>query len=231
MKLNNLYNIRSNPVKKRLAIKVILLMAWILLVFYPNPVDLFTSIYRLNNPPVKPSIVEDLALELKGSFPVEIEYFVRSHLPYSYDWEVYNMPWYFPTLEEALQRGAGDCKARYLLFASLLEYKEIPYQKNISLTHIWVHYDGKKETGLENASESVLVVDDSGNVRLSLPRPDFSRASQSFLNGFWHVMPAEKKFLLFSGFPLIFGLPYLVPYFPGKPALPPIPVPSRVKAQ
>lgn len=218
--------------RKVLLFKAVLLLAWMILVLYPNPGNLVASIYRLKNPPVMPMQVSEIARELEGSSPAEIEQYVYYRIPYSYDWEVYNMPWYFPTLEEALLRGSGDCKARFLLFASLLENKDIPYQKSMSLTHIWVNYEGKPETGAENMDESVLVVDDSGNVRLSVPRPDMERAFQSFQNGFWEVMPMDKKILLFSGFPIIFGMPTLAcKIFLNKPLLSPLAHPERIKAQ
>jgi len=194
---------------KRHLTKFLLLAAWILFVFYPNPWNLVASVYRLKNPPVIPFQVAHIAMELEGTTPNEIEVFVYNRVPYQFDWEVYNMPWYFPTLDEILQNESGDCKSRYLLFASLMEELNIPYQKNISLTHIWVGYEGKKESNLENVRESFITVDQYGQVRLSLPRPDIKRSGQSFYRGFWEVMPLDKKILLLTGFPITFGLPSL----------------------
>ncbi len=198
---------------KRNLLRLVLVAAWILLVLYPNPGNLIASVYRLKNPPVMPFQVIDIALELEGVAPHEIEQFVFNRVPYQFDWEVYDMPWYFPTLDEILQKNSGDCKSRYLLFASLLEELDIPYQKNISLTHIWVGYEGKKESNLENYNESFIVVDQSGQARLSLPRPDLRRSGQSFYRGFWEVMPADRKLLLTSGLPLFFVIFTLQPAF------------------
>jgi hypothetical protein len=187
-------------------IKLLFLALWILLVLYPNPRLLAYSLHRLNNPPVMPLAVSDLAGQLKDYTPCEIKEFVYSEIPYRFDWEVYNMPWYFPTLEETLQNGSGDCKARYLLFASLLEELQIPYYKSISLTHIWVGYEGKPENDLENLEASLIIVDQEGKTRLSLPRADLKRSWRTFYQGFWEVMPGDKKLLVFAGFPIIFGL-------------------------
>ncbi len=187
-------------------LKLIIIGAWVLLVLYPNPVNLFASLYRLKNPPVMPLQVTGMALELENIAPHEIEQFVYKRIPYQFDWEVYNMPWYFPTLEEALQNGSGDCKARFLLFASLMEEMGLPYQKNISLTHIWVGYENKAESNLENLNEALVVVDQDGIARFSLPRPDLQRSSRSFYRGFWEVMPEGRKTLLLSGFPLLLGM-------------------------
>jgi len=182
---------------------------WFLFVMYPNPYYLAASIYRLKNPPVTPVMVSQYTRELENKTPIEIEQFVYAKLPYSYDWQVYNMPWYFPTLNEALEKGTGDCKARYLLFASLMEGLDIPYRKNVSLTHLWIDYDGKPQTALENDGESMVVIDEYGNRTVAMPAPDLSRAWRSFKQGFWEVMPAERKYLLFAGFPVIYSLFYL----------------------
>ncbi|TVR62769.1 MAG: transglutaminase domain-containing protein [Spirochaetaceae bacterium] len=183
-----------------------LLLAWILFVLYPNPGELITSLYRLHKPPVDAALVSDLAQELEGSTPTEIQAFVYEQLPYRYDWTAYNTPWYFPTLDEALLKGVGDCKARYVLFASLLEALEIPYRKNISLTHIWVEYDGKLENRVENNRETLIAVDAAGRTRVRLPRADLQRSWASFRHAFWEIMPIGRKLLLFAGFPVVFGL-------------------------
>lgn len=200
---------RTKKNVKKFSFILIMLALWFLLVLYPNPRHLAASVYRLKNPPLMPIHVTEIARQLQGNSPDEIQAFVYNQLPYRYDWEVYNMPWYFPTLEEAMQNGKGDCKARYLLFASLMEELDMPYYKNISLTHIWVGYEGKQESALENINESMVVVDGNGQVRLTMPRPDLRRSGQSFYRGFWEVMPASKKYLLAAGFPFTFGFFFL----------------------
>ncbi len=197
-----------------------MLMGWFLVIMYPNPLHLVFSVYRLYHPPVAPAAVSDYARELEDKTPLEIEQFVYARLPYSYDWEVHSMPWYFPTLNEALNMGAGDCKARFLLFASLMEELDIAYRKHVSLTHIWADYDGKPVTALENSDEVLVAVNEEGFISVNMPSPDFSRAWRSFKQGFWEVMPQGRKYLLFTGIPLIHGLfymPWLVS-FRGRPA-------------
>lgn len=180
---------------------------------YPNPLQLAFSLYRLYNPPVAPDLVSNYARELGNKTPLEIEQYVYARLPYNYDWEVYGMPWYFPTLNEALSAGSGDCKARFLLFASLMEELDIAYRKNISLTHIWLDYEGKPATALENRDEVLVAVSEEGALSINMPSPDFSRAWRSFKQGFWEVMPQGRKYLLFTGIPFIttfFHMPWMV---------------------
>jgi len=176
------------------------------LVLYPQPGLFAVSLYRLHKPPLEPALVSDLASELWGAAPDEIQETVYIWLPYSYDWQTYNMPWYFPTLEEALETGRGDCKARYLLFASLLEELEIPYQKNLSLSHIWVSYEGKIDNRIENEGESFVTFDETGRASFSFPRTSLSRFVDTFKHSFWEIMPPVKKILLALGFPVAFIL-------------------------
>lgn len=178
---------------------ILLLFVWILLVLYPNPYRLAASFYRLVHPPLDPLGVEELARELEGAGPEEIQDFVYRLVPYRYDWQVYGMPWYFPTLQESLAHDSGDCKARFIIFASLLDALDIPYELRVSLTHIWVHFEGKEETALENEAETLLVVDESGEPSFRLPRADLERAWRSFRRGFWETMPPLRKTLLLGG--------------------------------
>jgi hypothetical protein len=82
----------------------LLLILWILFVLYPNPLNLVLSIQRVFSLDVDPNAVE-LMLEDFSSPPVAIEKMVLQKIPYRYDWEVYGMPWYFPIVEEVLEKG------------------------------------------------------------------------------------------------------------------------------
>jgi transglutaminase-like putative cysteine protease len=129
----------------------LLVVLWALLVLYPNPLRLAASVRRLANPGVDPVAVESLAASLPSD-PAAIERAVLETLPYRYDWRVYGMPWYFPTVGEALENGEGDCKARAIVLASVLEAKGIPYRIDSSPTHVWVDYDGKVDNFLGQGS-------------------------------------------------------------------------------
>ena len=85
----------------------IIFILWILFVLYPNPLSLFISIHRFIKPAVNPSAVE-MILDDFPSDPVAIEKAVVMRISYRLDWELYGMPWYFPTVEEILEREEGD---------------------------------------------------------------------------------------------------------------------------
>jgi len=66
------------------------------------------------------------------------------------------MPWYCPTIKKVLERGEGDCKARALVLASVLEAKNIPYQVHSSPIHVWVDYEGKQRPQLRMLKSSFI---------------------------------------------------------------------------
>ncbi len=170
-----------------------------LFVLYPQPTTLFVSIYRVFNPPIEPHL-EEIAIfseRIKSDSPEQVEYFVKYLFPYQYDWKVYSVPWYFPTVEEALEKRRGDCKTRLLITASILEHRQEEYSFNASPTHVWVDYSGKKENSSEN--ENVAFFSSREGERLRFPRVDAKRSSELFWQAFWGYMPKEKKASLLLG--------------------------------
>jgi hypothetical protein len=177
----------------------LLLILWILLVLYPNPLNLVLSIQRVFSLDVDPDAVEPM-LEDFSSAPVAIEKIVLQKIPYRYDWEVYGMPWYFPTVEEVLEKGEGDCKARALVLASIFEAKNIPYRVNLSPIHVWVEYEGKEETAIENPRANFYHYNpETGESSFQFPEIELHEVMNSSWHGFWSSMPAARKALLLSG--------------------------------
>jgi hypothetical protein len=177
----------------------VLVVLWVLLVLYPNPLRLAASVQRLANPRVDPEAVQTLAASLPPD-PAAIEEAVIESVPYSYDWEVYAMPWYFPTIDEVLAKGRGDCKARAIVLASVLEAKGIPYRINSSPMHVWVDYDGKVEDELENSGAGFYEVDpQTGSRSLQVPKVSVTEVMSTAWQGFWPPMPMARKVLLVSG--------------------------------
>ncbi len=196
MKKHDAKNHSLSQVKNTHLLVVTLL--WVLFVLYPNPFLLGRSIQRTFQPPVKPEMVSVLAAEAPEQ-PQAIEEYVLETFPYQYDWQTYGMPWYFPTLEEALSKGTGDCKTRFIVLASIFEAKDIPYQLSFSLSHFWVNYEGKEENSWETKKNAFLMREDDGSLKLQVPREDQRQIRQNFVDGFWHAMPEHRKFLLLLG--------------------------------
>jgi len=134
------------------------------------------------------------------SDPADMEKAVLAKIPYRHDWEVYSMPWYCPTIEQVLERGEGDCKARALVLASVLEAKSISYQVHSSPTHIWVDYENKQETSIENTQVEFYQYDpETGERQFQIPHIGLSKVTNSFWQAFWDTMPDSRKALLISG--------------------------------
>ena len=189
----------------------ILVALWILLVLYPNPLRLAASVQRLADPRVDPGSVQTLAESLPSE-PTAIEKAVLDSVPYYYDWEVYAMPWYFPTVDEVLEKGRGDCKARAIVLASVFEAKGIPYRIKSSPMHVWVDYDGKGENTIENPEAGFYEVEPQTGARsLRLPGIDLAEFTDAFWQGFWPPMPMARKMLLVSGLVMLLSLRVMSP--------------------
>jgi hypothetical protein len=177
----------------------LIFILWILFVLYPNPLNLIISIQRALNFDADPNAVEFMVNDLPSD-PVDIEKAVLARILYRYDWELYSMPWYFPTIGEVLERGAGDCKARALVLASVLEAKNITYQVRSSPMHIWVDYEDKQETSIENAQVEFYQYDPkTGERRFQIPNIGLGKLMDYWQQQFWAPMPDGRKALLISG--------------------------------
>jgi hypothetical protein len=177
----------------------LIFILWILFVLYPNPLNLIISIQRVLNFDADPGAVESILSDLPSD-PVDIEKAVLARIFYRYDWELYGMPWYCPTIEQVLEREEGDCKARALVLASVLEAKNITYQVHSSPMHIWVDYEDKKETSIENAQVEFYQYDPETDERqFQIPDIGLGKLVDYWQQQFWTPMPDGRKALLISG--------------------------------
>ena len=177
----------------------LIFILWILFVLYPNPLNLINSIHRALNFDADPGAVEFMLNDFPSA-PADIEKAVLARIPYHRDWELYSMPWYCPTIEEVLERGEGDCKARALVLASVLEAKNIPYQVHSSPMHIWVAYEDKQETSIENAQVEFYQYDpETGERHFQIPDIGLSDLMDSWRRQFWTPMPTDRRVLLIGG--------------------------------
>jgi len=177
----------------------LIFILWIIFVLYPNPLNFIISLQRVFNFDADPGAVESMLNDLPSD-PAAIEEAIKEEIPYRHDWELYGMPWYCPSIEEVLEREEGDCKARALVLASVLKAKNISYQVNYSPIHVWVNYEGKQETPIENAQVNFSTRDpETGERRFQIPDISLSEVMDSFWEAFWTPMPDGRKALLISG--------------------------------
>ncbi len=181
---------------------VFFLLFWVILVLYPNPSKLIKNVSRLYNPPVD-YLVEDLKPILKKSYnktPQEIEKIVKEEIPYSYDWDNYGLPLYFPTVKEIMERKTGDCKSQFLITASVFDYYNIDYVMLVSPVHVWIGYEGKEETRSEKEEIATMEISEEGT-SLKIPKEiDWEDSKRVLREAFWETMPMVKKITLYIGF-------------------------------
>jgi len=184
----------------------LIIILWILLVLYPNPANLVFSIQRVLNFDAEPDAVEFMLNDFPSD-PADIERAVLSRIPYRHDWELYGMPWYCPTIEQVLERGAGDCKGRALVLASVLDAKDIDYLIHSSPTHIWVQYESKQENSIENAQVEFYEYDhETGDRKFRMPDIALGDLMDSWGRQFWTPMPDGRKALLISGLAVLIAV-------------------------
>lgn len=183
-----------------------LVLLWTLVVLYPNPARLAVSIPRAWSPTVDPEAVRELAATLPDD-PRAIESLINSSLiPYAVPWQTYGVPWYFPTPREVLERGEGDCQARAVVFASILQAKGIPATFIGSFDHLWVEYPGKYATPLENRAIAIVAQQPSGEYKFRWPQLiEWQQSWEIERSYFWDPMPGWRILLLVWGW-LVLGL-------------------------
>lgn len=178
---------------------IFLVVAWALVMLYPDPSLLVRSVHNLVRPKIQPEAVAALAQRLPHD-PGAIEARVlASQVPYAYDWQTVSVPWYFPTTREALRTGAGDCESRAVVLAAILTAKGIPNELRLSLDHIWVDYPGKQPNALENDAVEVAGVEEG---RFFLRWPQDFRLREEIrdqLAIYWSPAPASRILLLVVG--------------------------------
>ena len=181
-----------------------LLLLWTLVVLYPNPTRLLVSVPRAWAPPVDGQAVAALAATLPDD-PRAIEALVTTRLvPYAVPWATYGVPWYFPTAAEVVAQGQGDCQARAVLLASILEAKGIEWRLVGSFDHLWVDYPGKQANVLENAAVAIAAQQPDGGYALRWPAVIDWRASWAIEQAyFWDAMPASRAWLLLGGWAVV----------------------------
>jgi len=181
---------------------LIVLLAGVLVVLYPDPMMLVLGVSRLASLPP----VGDLQIggETLPDNPTDIEAAVHRMVPYASDFQVYGVPWYIPTPEEVVEAGRGDCKSRAVLLAAIFEEKGIPYTFHISPVHFWVDYPGKMESAFsreyENASAAIC---SDGEWRLPSTM-DLRICIRSWKAVLWDSMPLFRRVVLVTGILAIF---------------------------
>lgn len=84
------------------------------LVAYPRPALVVRTLRNARRPGVDPDAVRALAAGLPDDPDAVREHVARHLVPFAHDWDVYGVPYYFPSLAEVLAHRRGDCKSQAL---------------------------------------------------------------------------------------------------------------------
>ena len=158
--------------------KTLLLALLTVGVLYPDPRLLVRHVHRwmdisaLGDPttPALDAMAAELAphlegVESAGDALAIVEQFVLEKIPYGWDWDVWGVVDYVPTVEETIEAGREDCDGRAVLAAALL--RRFGYEAHIvtDLTHVWVWTPaGETMSPNETASgHTVVEADESGS--------------------------------------------------------------------
>lgn len=197
-----------------------LCLGWVLVVLYPEPNVLLSSVRNLARPAVDADAVAALAARLPDDPRAVERYVLRSAVPYASDWEVAGVPWRFPTTADVLRERRGDCESRAVLLAALLAAKGIPNQLRMSFDHIWVDYPGKEPNAAENEARALVRRGADGWYGLRWPADvDLGDELRSQASIYWTPMPLGRRAALFVGLGLVAswnGLAYAAASLPGR---------------
>ncbi len=177
---------------------LVLICIWLGAVVYPDPRPFVQSVSRLRTPPIDAGAVAGLAADLPADYKA-LEDYALEYVVYLPAWTAYGLPWYFPSVPEVVESRAGDCQARAVFFASLLQAKEMPYTLRYSFDHVWVDYPGKEVSDLEDPATSFVA--DSGEgwfARLPERVPVWS-ILKTRVAYHWTPMPWPQKVLFLAG--------------------------------
>lgn len=185
-------------VRARVVLLLVFVAAWTLFAMYPDPAVLVRNFARYRDLPIDPQLEQRKHWELPRD-PGTIELFVDSLLLSRPDWPLFRVPWYVPTAAEAADMTHGDCEARALVLASLLEGKGIPYEIRASFSHIWVDYEGRVARPGESG-ELAYLRGEPGALSMRWPESVDWRSFLAAQRGqLWDAMPLARKAIWILG--------------------------------
>lgn len=143
--------LHSFPLLPRVALKILLFLALVVLVLYPRFWVIPAQLARLAdlNAALDPTEPRLAALErqvqtILGGPAAEqqalaaVQAVVHQRLPYAWDWETWGVMDYLPTAAEALDLGREDCDGRAVVAASLLRRMGYDARLVSNILHVWV---------------------------------------------------------------------------------------------
>jgi predicted transglutaminase-like cysteine proteinase len=158
----------------RYPLKVAAFLLVTALVLYPKPWLLPTAVARYRDmnsvlDPTNPQLValqERVRSRLPADAPMKetlqaVQQVVCERIPYAWDWDVWGVCEYLPTVDEVFQKGREDCDGRAVVAASLLRRMGYNAWLVSDLLHVWVQTP-EGETMSPTGAEKTFVGTEAG---------------------------------------------------------------------
>ena len=197
----------------RCPIKIIIFGIVTVVVLYPKLWLLPTTLHRYSNmnAVLDPRNPELAALEEQVSAQIEeqtnphdalkvVQQVVYQRIPYAWDWEVWGVCEYLPTVDEVFAQGREDCDGRAVVAASLL--RRLGYKAWLvsDMLHVWVETE-QGETMSPTGGEKTLVGTDTGTITKISPS-----LLKNLVRGFSYgvaVFPLTRELIILLTFCLL----------------------------
>jgi hypothetical protein len=96
-----------------------------------------------------------------------VQQVVYQHLPYAWDWDVWGVADYMPTVAEALEKGREDCDGRAVVAASLLKRMGHEAWLVSDMKHVWVKTSEGETMSPGRANKSLVATPTGTQVQVT----------------------------------------------------------------
>lgn len=166
---------------RRRTAKVALVAVVLLLCLYPKIWLIPTWIGRLSNmngvldpqhlglAPLEAEVRERVAVDANPQALLSaVQAVVNQRVPYEFDWNLWGVMDWLPTVEEALRAGREDCDGRAVVAASLLRRMGHKAWLVSDFTHTWVACDLGETMAPRNTAKSMVADEQGTQTRMDL---------------------------------------------------------------
>lgn len=134
-----------------------------------------------------------------------VQQVIHERIPYAWDWDVWGVMDYLPTVGEVLDKGREDCDGRAVLAASVL--KRMGYQTSLvsDIKHTWVvarSGDQVWETMGARSTVKTFTATDDGGTRVALSLESVENLVRGLAFGI-SVFPVERELIVLAAICLL----------------------------
>lgn len=134
-----------------------------------------------------------------------VQQVIHERIPYAWDWDVWGVMDYLPTVDEVLEKGREDCDGRAVLAASVL--KRMGYETSLvsDIKHTWVVAragDQVFETMGARPGVKTFTATDDGGTRITVSLESVENLVRGLAFGI-SVFPVERELIVLAAICLL----------------------------